>query len=175
MQSANQKHLTLLRLEGQSDPQHYIWSRHINTGNVMVSKLGDFSLRTWSPKNFFPVYPGAARAVARQNLNFSKTAQNLWYQFEKYRPNVIFWWKKNQNRSILTKLWLFEVRKKYDLITWTFFCLNFVLWICIVVKLHTKNGTSCLIYFGCYATVNKRGSPHPPSLLKSWKAQSEQG
>ena len=37
-------HLTLLRLGGgQSDPQHYIWSRHINTGNGMVTKLGDFS------------------------------------------------------------------------------------------------------------------------------------
>ena len=28
---------------GQSDPRHYIWFRHITTGNGMVTKLGVFS------------------------------------------------------------------------------------------------------------------------------------
>ena len=37
-------HLTLPRLGGgQKYPQHYIWFRYINTGNDMVTKLGDFS------------------------------------------------------------------------------------------------------------------------------------
>ena len=42
---------------GQGDPQHYIWFRHINTGNGIVTKLCDFSLilfRTWSPKSCAP-------------------------------------------------------------------------------------------------------------------------
>jgi len=101
----------------------------------------------------FPVHHGAARRQPRGSpptFEFFKNClkPSIWYQFEKYRPNATFWWKKYQNPIIFDKV--MAVWSKKGGITWSpgrfwsrrrrWKVVNFGLWICIVVKkLHIPN------------------------------------
>ncbi len=91
---------------------------------------------------------GGAPAAPHENLDFSKKIQNVSY--DTILKNIDQMWHFGEKiikiGSFLTKLWMFEAKRRHDVITRTIFCLrrwsrrhrrifsNFGSWIDIVLK-----------------------------------------